>query len=94
MTDNTCRADGLQASDSGPNPSDRVHISVTRRIAAGHSMSDDGWAGRTTGAVTIPVSSAKFAEFDGRGERMACSRLFVDVRGTYINALGATCRLP
>ena len=49
---------------------------------------------RTAGAVTIPIRSAKFAEFDGRGDRMACSRICVDVGGTYVNDFDATCRLP
>ena len=40
---------------------------------------------RTAGAVTIPIRSAKFAEFDGRGDRMACSRICVDVGGTFID---------
>ena len=54
-------------------------------------MSGYGMVERTAGAVTIPIRSAKFAEFDGRGDQMACSRICVDVGGTHVNVLTAPC---
>ena len=50
-------------------------------------MSGYGMVERTAGAVTIPIRSAKFAEFDGRGDQMACSRTGVDVGGTFKNSI-------
>ena len=56
-------------------------------------MSGYGMVERTAGAVTIPIRSAKFAEFDGRGDQMACSRTCVDVGGTEVEVrTGTSCR--
>ena len=68
---------------AGPTPAAEPQPGSHREPGARESQYPDILA--MFGAVTIPVSSAKFAEFDGRGERMARSRFCVDVGGTFID---------